>query len=76
MSGFYGTIWNPETGERVDINYSDGFNVYGDKDEGPDKLRLFRDYGDRRLYEYGPDGRLGDVRWEWVTDQEGSEAWT
>ena len=74
MGGHYGTIRNTETGERVEINYHDGVNVYGDKDEGPYTLRLFRACGDGTLYEYMPDGKFGDVRWEWVTDQEGSEA--
>lgn len=66
MGGYYGTIWNTETGERVEINYHDGVNVYGDKDEGPYRLRLFRAIGDGTLYEYKPDGTLGDVRWEWI----------
>jgi hypothetical protein len=63
---------NTETGERVEINYGDGFNVYGD--ESPlFPSRLFEACCDGRLYEYGADGKLGDVRWEWVTEPEGSE---
>lgn len=64
MSGYYGTIRNTETGERVELDYCDWLNVYGD--EGPFPSRLFRDYGDGTLYEYTPDGTLGDVRWEWI----------
>lgn len=74
MSGYYGTVRNTETGERVEINHSDGFSLHGDK--GPFPSRLFRDYGDGRLYEYMPDGKPGDVRWEWVTEPEGDGTWT
>jgi len=72
MSGYYGTIRNTETGERVEINYRNEFYVYGDK---PRPSRYFLTSADGRLLEYdGLGGTLGDVRWEWVTDQEGSEA--
>ena len=67
MSGHYGTVENTETGERVVINYSDGFKLHGDVSPFP--ARLFEDYGDGRLYEYGPDGKIGDVRWEWVRQE-------
>lgn len=65
MSGYYGTIENVDTGERVAVNYSDGFRIYGD--DGPFPNRMFEDFGDGRLYEYVDGGKIGNVRWEWVT---------
>lgn len=64
MRGYYGTIESTDTGERVAINYSDGFRIYGD-DTFP--ARVFEDFGDGRLYEYESGGKISNVRWEWVT---------
>ena len=61
------TIERVDTGERLTLKYHDGFTGYST--ESVYEGRTFEDYGDGRLYEYGPDGKIGDVRWEWVRQE-------
>lgn len=56
-------IENPDTGERVTVT-GDGFQTYSNEELG----RVFKDYGDGRLYEYDDNGKLMETVWTWVTD--------
>ena len=62
------TIERVDTGERLTLKHYDGFTTYST--ESAYEGRMFKDYGDGRLYEFGSNGGVEGPEWTWVDDEQ------